>query len=86
MFGDDFVLAIAHQGVIEAGIVAMDSFRFGVHEPVPDIGGVQQGLSGNAADQEAGAAQARVGLDTGDPLIHTARRESQPNIHQGRSR
>jgi hypothetical protein len=37
----------------------------GVHEALPDVGGLQQGLGGDAAHQQAGAAQLGLLLDQG---------------------
>ena len=57
MLGDDAVLAILDLGIIQARILAVDAFLVGMDEALPDVGGLQQGLGGDAAHQQAGASQ-----------------------------
>ena len=57
VLGDDPVLALLHFGIVEARVFAVDAVLVGVFEMLPDIGGVEQGLGGNAAHQEAGPAE-----------------------------
>jgi len=60
---DDAVLALLHLGVVEARVFALDAFLVRVDDALPDIGGVEQGLGGNAPHQEAGAAEASLFFD-----------------------
>ncbi len=57
VFGDDLVLAVEHLGVIQARIFALDALFGGVHEVLPQVGGVEQRLGGDAADVQASSAQ-----------------------------
>jgi len=65
VLGDDLVLAVADQGEIEAGIVAMDAVFFRVQEAFPDVSSVEKSLGGDASDVEASAAQLRIFLNNG---------------------
>ena len=57
VLGDDLVLAVEHQGEIEARILAMDPVFFRVQEALPNVGGVEERLGRNAAHMQAAAAQ-----------------------------
>ena len=63
VLGDDAVLALLHLGVVEARVFAADAFLIRVDEALPDIGGVEQGLGGDAPHQEAGAAEPGLFFD-----------------------
>src|SRR5579863_9373303 len=63
VLGNDLILAVEDQGEIEAGIVAMQAIGLRMLEALPDIGGVEEGLGGNAADQQAGSTQPGVFFD-----------------------
>ncbi len=65
VLGDDLVLAVEHQGEIEARIIAMDAVFFRVLEALPDVGGVEESLGGDAAHVQAGSAQLGVFFDDG---------------------
>ena len=65
MLGDDFILAVEYQREIQTWIFAMNSFFDGMLETVPNIGRVEEGFGGNAADVQAAAAQLGVFLNNG---------------------
>ena len=54
---DDAILAVLHLGIIQARVLAVDAFLFAVDEALPDVGGLEQALGGDAAHQQAGAAE-----------------------------
>ena len=60
---DDAVLAILDLGIIQARVLAVDAFLLRVDEALPDVGGLQQALGGDAAHQQAGAAELGLLLD-----------------------
>ena len=63
MLGDDAVLALLHLGVIEARIFDVDAVGFGVDEMLPDIGGMEQALGGDASHQKTGSAESGLLFD-----------------------
>ena len=58
----------------------------GVQEVLPHVGRVQQRLGGDAAHQQAGAAQPRLLFDQGRSSGRTGRRGWRPSSRRGRSR
>ena len=65
VLGNDLILALDELGKVQARVVAQDSLLLPVRELLPEGGGVQQGLGGDAADVQAGAAELGVLLDQG---------------------
>ena len=65
VLGDDLVLAVDHQGEIEARVLAVNALFDGVLETLPNVGRVEERLGGDAADVQAGAAQLRVFFNNG---------------------
>ena len=63
MLRDDTILAVLHLGIVEARILADDAFLVRVHETLPHVGGLEQRLGGDAAHQQAGAAESGLLLD-----------------------
>ncbi len=60
---DDLVLVVDCLGIIQARVVAEDAVAAAIFEVLPQVGRVEQGLGGDAADEQAGPAQARGFLD-----------------------
>ena len=50
-------------GQVEPRIIAVDALLVGVQEVLPDFGGMEQRLGGNATDVQAGAAEFGILLD-----------------------
>src|ERR1700740_3668946 len=63
MLGDDFILPVANQGKIEAGILAMNAVFGRTEEPLPNIGGVQERLGRDAPNQQTSSTQPGVFFD-----------------------
>ena len=67
VFGDDGVFALEDCGPVEGGGAdAVDAEFGGVLEVVPDFSVEEEGLGGDAADVEAGAAELGGGFDQGN--------------------
>ena len=71
-------------GIIEHGLVDRDAFFARVGREIPHVGGVQQGFGGNAAHEQARAAQLGVFLDQWPFSGRTVRRERRQNSRRGR--
>ena len=65
VLGDDRILALQHQRVIQARIVAADAGFLRVLDVAEHVGGVEEGLGGDAAHQQAGSAQPGVFFNDG---------------------
>ena len=82
---DDVVLARQHALPVELRLGhAVDAVAVRVLQVVPDLGGEQHRLGGDAAPEQASAAQAVVCVDQAPPSGHTARRESRRYIRRAR--
>lgn len=63
---DGLVLGLEHLGEVELDIADLDTTLLGIVENlVVEVGVVEEGLGGNAADVQAGATESSALLDTG---------------------
>ena len=66
VLGDDLVLVGVDANHVDADVLGVDADLLAVQRLVVDLGRVEQRLGGDAAAQEAGAAEAVVLLDDDD--------------------